>query len=136
MISEFGGVAVPGTKGYRYYGRAKTLPGVKELFEHAAKIQEKMTPEEMNQRADFDYFGFRDEDDGALLSYESARDEMERVKIQQGKSSKESGFEVDFTPFPVIPAQKDVEEWLVSKRREALEAKFLQGPSLDQVDAH
>ncbi len=30
-----GGAAVPGTKGYRYFGRAKQLDGVKELFEQA-----------------------------------------------------------------------------------------------------
>lgn len=103
---------------------------MKELFEHAAKVQEKMTPEEMKERADFDYFGFRDEDDGQLLSYEKARDDMEKEKF------KNNGMEsfVDFIPFPNIPGQKEIEEWLVAKRRNALEAKFLQAPSLDQIN--
>jgi pre-mRNA-splicing factor ISY1 len=35
---HMGGVSVPGTKGYRYFGRAKYLDGVKELFEQAGII--------------------------------------------------------------------------------------------------
>jgi hypothetical protein len=35
---ELGGAAVPGTKGYKYFGRAKYLDGVKELFEKAGMI--------------------------------------------------------------------------------------------------
>lgn len=35
---ELGGSTVPGTKGYRYFGRAKYLEGVKELFEKAGTI--------------------------------------------------------------------------------------------------
>jgi hypothetical protein len=33
-----GGLTVPGTKGYRYFGRATDLPGVKELFEQAGTV--------------------------------------------------------------------------------------------------
>jgi hypothetical protein len=33
-------------------------------------MQQKITPEELKQRADCDYFGLRDEDDGKLIEYE------------------------------------------------------------------
>ena len=104
------------------------MPGVKELFEHAAKIQEKISPEEMKERADLDYFGLRDEDDGSLLRYENARDGIEKSKLVPSDDS----LDLEYIPFPYIPPQKEVEEWLVSKRRNDLETKFLQGPTLRQ----
>ena len=36
---DLGGAAVPGTKGYKYFGRAKYLDGVKELFEKAGRLE-------------------------------------------------------------------------------------------------
>ncbi len=33
-------------------------------------MQEKITPQELIQRVDADYYGYRDEDDGILLNYE------------------------------------------------------------------
>ena len=83
---ELGGAAVPGTRGYKYFGRAKYLDGVKELFEKAgmiccncscsyitylASIQEKVKPHELFYRVDADYYGYRDEEDGLLLRYEA-----------------------------------------------------------------
>ena len=35
-----------------------------------ATMQEKITPQELIQRVDADYYGYRDEDDGILLNYE------------------------------------------------------------------
>ena len=47
---------VPG-KGYRYYGAAKKLPGVKELFSKAAPERQKRTRHEMMKGIDADYYG-------------------------------------------------------------------------------
>ncbi|KAG2118304.1 Isy1-like splicing factor [Suillus clintonianus] len=75
------GKEVPGTKGYKYFGRAKDLPGVKELFQ--SKKQEE---EEENQALAFykkfmnqgpAYFGDLDEADGKLLEYERQAEEAE-----------------------------------------------------------
>jgi Isy1-like splicing family len=33
-------------------------------------MQSKITPEELHQRVDADYFGLRDEDDGLVTAYE------------------------------------------------------------------
>jgi hypothetical protein len=38
MIDE-DGREVPGTRGYKYFGRAKDLPGVKELFQRGGESQ-------------------------------------------------------------------------------------------------
>jgi pre-mRNA-splicing factor ISY1 len=73
------GREVPGTKGYKYFGRAKELPGVKELFESRKKEED-----EENATQNFykkytnqgpAYFGDLDEVDGELLKYEEAAEE-------------------------------------------------------------
>jgi len=68
------GKEVPGTKGYKYFGRAKELPGVKELFQSRAKEEE----EESQAQAFYkkfaaqgpSYYGDLDEKDGSLLKFE------------------------------------------------------------------
>ena len=49
---------VPG-KGYRYYGAAKKLPGVRELFSKPAPERQKRTRVEMMKGIDADYYGAR-----------------------------------------------------------------------------
>ncbi|KAG5640843.1 hypothetical protein DXG03_006865 [Asterophora parasitica] len=68
------GKEVPGTKGYKYFGRAKDLPGVRELFQSRKKEEEEENQalayykKFMNQGPS--YYGDIDEDDGTLLQYE------------------------------------------------------------------
>ncbi|KAF7973080.1 hypothetical protein HWV62_16276 [Athelia sp. TMB] len=68
------GKEVPGTKGYKYFGRAKDLPGVRELFEGRKKEEEEENQvlayykKFMNQGPS--YFGDLDEADGKLLEFE------------------------------------------------------------------
>ncbi|KAH9474497.1 Pre-mRNA-splicing factor ISY1 [Psilocybe cubensis] len=73
------GKEVPGTKGYKYFGRAKDLPGVRELFQ-----SRKNEEEEENQALAFykkfmnqgpAYYGDLDEEDGKLLEYERKAEE-------------------------------------------------------------
>jgi pre-mRNA-splicing factor ISY1 len=73
------GKEVPGTKGYKYFGRAKDLPGVRELFQ-SRKTEE----EEENQALAYykkfmnqgpPYYGDLDELDGKLLQFEKESEE-------------------------------------------------------------
>lgn len=69
---DFQGSEVPGNKGYKYYGRAKDLPGVRELL---AKADGNEIPMVRSRRdfykfVDADYYGYRDEEDGRVLEYE------------------------------------------------------------------
>ncbi|KAK0199328.1 Isy1-like splicing factor [Desarmillaria ectypa] len=81
------GKEVPGTKGYKYFGRAKELPGVRELFQ-----SRKNEEEEENQTLAFykkflgqgpAYYGDTDEVDGKLLEFErqAEGDEWEEAYI-------------------------------------------------------
>jgi pre-mRNA-splicing factor ISY1 len=76
-------MGLEGSSGYRYYGAAKDLPGVKELFaRNAAKLTKKkrgnvykyITP---------DYYGLRDEEDGVILEVEERAAKERRSQVNQ-----------------------------------------------------
>ncbi|CAA7396878.1 unnamed protein product [Spirodela intermedia] len=63
--------------GYRYFGAAKKLPGVRELFEKPPEIRKRRTRYDIYKRIDASYYGFRDEEDGILEKLEGpAQEEM------------------------------------------------------------
>ncbi len=88
-----GGVSAPGGRGggYRYFGAAKLLPGVKELFDKPPPRTVRRTRQQMYQSIDADYYGFRDEEDGVLLRVEAdaetrLREEAEtRWRLEQAE---------------------------------------------------
>ncbi|KAJ6566287.1 Isy1-like splicing factor [Mycena capillaripes] len=74
------GKEVPGTKGYKYFGRAKELPGVRELFQGRKKEEEEENLAAAYYKKFQDqtpaYYGDFDEADGTLLAFEKeAQDE-------------------------------------------------------------
>ena len=64
------GKEVPGNRGYKYFGAARDLPGVRELFESDAPVNTKKTRAELMKDVDAQYYGFRDDDDGLLVPLE------------------------------------------------------------------
>jgi hypothetical protein len=137
------GREVPGGgKGYRYFGRAKELPGVKEMFERAAKRRvrggdddddaAKEPRQEINRRnLDAKYFGFgADEEDGTLLKYER-RKEKEAVERVGRLAAAEGGEDndPDWEPLPGdagdgvrwrLPTLEEVQQELMDRRRRQL----------------
>ncbi|KAK3536529.1 hypothetical protein QTP86_013848 [Hemibagrus guttatus] len=64
------GKEVPGNRGYKYFGAAKDLPGVRELFEKEPVAPLRKTRGELMKDIDAEYYGYRDEDDGVLVPLE------------------------------------------------------------------
>ena len=64
------GKELPGNRGYKYFGAAKELPGVRELFEQEPPKPVRKTRAELYKDIDADYYGYRDEDDGVLIPLE------------------------------------------------------------------
>ena len=76
------GEEIPGMRGYRYYGRARELPGVKEhlnpvaLQEEEGKESIKVQRYKRFQHQPGPYFGNDDEKDGGLLLGEERQSEQ------------------------------------------------------------
>ncbi len=99
------------SRGYRYFGAAKSLPGVKELFEtevgpnelglllckhklstmlccvQAPKAPLRKTRFQMHKAIDPDYYGFRDEDDGVLVRVEAEAEKLMRAQVGRAELS-------------------------------------------------
>lgn len=57
--------------GYRYFGAAKKLPGVRELFDKPPELRKRRTRYDIYKRIDAAYYGYRDEEDGILERLEA-----------------------------------------------------------------
>jgi pre-mRNA-splicing factor ISY1 len=135
-IYDESGREIPGAgggRGYKYYGRAKELPGVKELFEAARqKATEKEKPlearEDLRKAVDARYYGYApDEEDEALLAFEAAK-EREAFEGLAGRNDGKippDGWE----SLPgdtgdghgwVLPTLEEVQEELINRRRQKL----------------
>jgi len=117
-----------GGKGYRYFGRAKELPGVKELFESATPKPREDKPLEsradLRKQVDALYYGYNlDEEDGTLLEYEMQKEKEAFENLLAGKDGQApKGWE----PLPGggegwrMPTSEEVQEELVERRRRRL----------------
>jgi len=85
------GKEVPGNRGYKYFGAAKDLPGVRELFEQEPPGPPKKNRGEMMRNVDADYYGYMDDDDGLLIpNEERCEKEAIRKKVEEWKNRKEA----------------------------------------------
>ncbi|KAM0939846.1 putative pre-mRNA-splicing factor Isy1, helix hairpin bin domain superfamily [Dioscorea sansibarensis] len=72
--------------GYRYFGAAKKLPGVRELFEKPPEIKKRRTRYDIYKRIDASYYGYRDDEDGILQKVEGpAEREMRAEAVAEWK---------------------------------------------------
>ncbi|XP_017777343.1 PREDICTED: pre-mRNA-splicing factor ISY1 homolog [Nicrophorus vespilloides] len=84
------GKEVPGNRGYKYFGAAKELPGVRDLFEQEPPPPPRKTRAEMMKDIDADYYGYMDDDDGILVPLETASEKKAiQAAIEGWKSKKE-----------------------------------------------
>jgi pre-mRNA-splicing factor ISY1 len=75
---DVNGKELPGAPGYKYFGAAKDLPGVRELFQETedetALWKKKRSRADLYKNISPDYYGFRDEDDGLIVPMEEERE--------------------------------------------------------------
>jgi len=148
-----------GGKGYRYYGAAKKLPGVKELFSKAAPERQKRTRFEMMKGIDADYYGYRDDDDGILAPLEKAAEgkrleelrsgwETEQARRREvdaeGVAAEERDLEglagseresTDFVSHVVVPDQSAIKQAILARRKQELLEKLLAGGSTAEPES-
>ncbi|CAF9937122.1 MAG: NineTeen Complex (NTC) component [Heterodermia speciosa] len=131
VYDEAGNEIMGAGKGYRYFGRARELPGVKELFEVKKPKEEKglESRSDLRMRVDASYYGYNlDEEDGTLVAYERAKEEEARRVLMErgeGEGKRDEGWE----PLPGdggdgvrwrLPSLEEVQEELVERRRRKL----------------
>ena len=139
-------------KGYRYFGAAKQLPGVKELFDKQAPRTVRRTRHQMNKNIDADYYGFRDEEDGILEREEKKAeqkiiaealaewDEKDKTRAADMKAKGKRGAaemedEDETTQFIAhvpLPDTKDIEAKVLEKKKRDLLAKYMSSELQDQ----
>ncbi|KAI1122421.1 Isy1-like splicing factor [Nemania abortiva] len=134
---EIPGGAGGGGKGYKYFGRARELPGVKELFEAArqARAQDEKPLEardDLRKAVDAKYYGYApDEEDEALLAYEAAKEKeaFDMLLQQAGKGASATKPPPDWEPLPgdagdghawELPTLDEVQQELMERRRRKL----------------
>ncbi|KAG1369795.1 pre-mRNA-splicing factor ISY1 [Cocos nucifera] len=66
--------------GYRYFGAAKKLPGVRELFEKPPEVKKRRSRYDIYKRIDASYYGYRDDEDGILEKLEGPAEAEMREK--------------------------------------------------------
>ena len=132
VYDEQGREVPGGGKGYKYFGRARELPGVKELFEAAAKkpaAKDKHDEtRDLRKHVDAAYYGYApDEEDEQLLEYEAEKERLALANLlENGAQEPPDGWE----PLPgdtgdgqqiwVLPTMEQVQEELIERRRRKL----------------
>ncbi|XP_012254767.1 pre-mRNA-splicing factor ISY1 homolog [Athalia rosae] len=125
------GREVPGNRGYKYFGAAKELPGVRELFEQEPPPPPRKTRAELMKDIDADYYGYRDDDDGILLPLEARAEQEARARAEENweaeseKRNEEKKAEVEITSQRSIPSQADIQEALLARKKQELLEKYV-----------
>uniref|UniRef100_A0A8C4VTX9 Pre-mRNA-splicing factor ISY1 homolog n=1 Tax=Gopherus evgoodei TaxID=1825980 RepID=A0A8C4VTX9_9SAUR len=144
------GKEVPGNRGYKYFGAAKDLPGVRELFEKEPLPPPRKTRAELMKAIDAEYYGYRDEDDGVLEPLEQEHEKkviaeaVEKWKVERearvaGGDKEEEEEEINiyarqrkeseegqqkFIAHVPVPSQQEIEEALVRRKKMELLQKY------------
>ncbi|KAG1692471.1 hypothetical protein DVH05_025436 [Phytophthora capsici] len=84
------GEAVSAVGGYKYFGAAKNLPGVRELFQKEEEEPRKRTRQDMYKRIEPDYYGFRDDEDEQQLKDEEKAESRLRQRAIDGWNAAEA----------------------------------------------
>jgi len=135
VVDEEGKEIPGGGKGYRYFGRARELPGVKELFEAAKEPRSREEKEkegatmrrDLLRNVDAGYYGYNLDEEGGLLEYEKQKEKeaWENLMAQpddvgeKGEWEELPGDKGDGVAWRV-PSLDEVQEELVDRRRRRL----------------
>ncbi|KAK4137072.1 Isy1-like splicing factor [Trichocladium antarcticum] len=122
-----------GGKGYRYFGRAKELPGVKELFEAATRqrVEEEKPLEErtdLRRLVNAAYYGYAPgEEDEVLLEYEKGRAALAVEGLERAGAGEALPPGWEALPGDVgdgrvweLPTLEEVQQELIERRRRRL----------------
>jgi len=123
--------------GYKYFGAAKDLPGVRELFEQAKPEAPRKTRKDLFKNLQPDYYGWWDEEDALLLLQEQQMEsqilavEEEEYRKRGGDVAKmteeraEKKSRTEFKAYVSLPSTEEIEKLLLAKKKEMLLQKYV-----------
>jgi len=124
--------------GYKYFGAAKDLPGVRELFEtEAVPEAPRKSRKQLFKNIQPDYYGWRDEEDALLLLQEQQMEsqilavEEEEYRKRGGDVAKmteeraEKKSRTEFKAYVSLPSTEEIEKLLLAKKKEMLLQKYV-----------
>ncbi|KAJ4420011.1 NineTeen Complex (NTC) component [Neurospora sp. IMI 360204] len=133
VYDEAGREIPGGGRGYKYFGRARELPGVKELFEAAARAKQDdekplETRDDLRKQVDAAYYGYAPgEEDEKLLAYEAARERQAYENLTKAAAGLEPppGWEplpgdTGDGQVPLTLTMEEVQQELIDRRRRRL----------------
>ncbi|EKX49704.1 hypothetical protein GUITHDRAFT_93281 [Guillardia theta CCMP2712] len=140
-VLDADGKEVPGTKGYKYFGAAKDLPGVRELFksDHETPAA-KRSRTDMYKCADASYFGYRDEDDTILLPLENAAEQeaVAQAVLEWTERQEKGGVQKDdddedepqdksdsFVAHVAVPSREELERAALAAKKRQMLAQYV-----------
>ena len=148
LLDEDAEEVVPG-KGYKYYGAAKRLPGVRDLFKKAVPEKVKRTRHEIFKTINADYYGYRDDDDGVLVKLEGEAEasllQAKVAKWEEGRAARQelgTGAEEEaeeaaqFVAHVEVPDQAAVQQAILARRKRELLASFAAGKEQEDAIEH
>ncbi|KAJ8301674.1 hypothetical protein KUTeg_020661 [Tegillarca granosa] len=137
------GKEVPGNKGYKYFGAAKDLPGVRELFEQEPPPAQRKTRAELMKDIDADYYAIakcvsewkerqeaisRGEIKADIEMEDEEKDDQiyeQEEQVVDDEAEKEEELKNEhFIAHVPVPSQKDIEEALLERKKRELLQKY------------
>ena len=132
-----GGAATGKGAGYRYFGAAKALPGVKELFDRPPPRPQRVTRAALLARVNADYYGFRDEEDGALVAAEAAAEAGVQARADAAWEARQAAAGAGpsdgttapapaaaFTAYVPLPDDREIAAAVLAAKKAALLARY------------
>lgn len=142
------GKEIPGTRGYKYFGAAKDLPGVREMFEPEITGPPRKTRGELMRNVDADYYGYRDDDDGLLepLEQEAEIIALEKIEAEVKAKLEEKGKILENVDevvkesvknyFIQVPSQEEIEKKIIEfKKKQLLDMYVSEEISKEEAEA-
>mmetsp|Transcript_21924 Transcript_21924/g.32672 ORF Transcript_21924/g.32672 Transcript_21924/m.32672 type:complete len:252 (-) Transcript_21924:176-931(-) len=144
-IRDGRGGAPMGSNGYFYFGAARELPGVRELFEkRAIEKAKKRDRGDLYKLVDAEYYGYGDEDDGVLVKVEKKVEGKARKRAidkwndnnkkqrkllrtalsVDGTSKNAEGSDILFKAHVPLPSDEEIRKSILAKKKAELLKKY------------
>jgi pre-mRNA-splicing factor ISY1 len=151
-LNKFETLIVSFYSSYKYFGAAKDLPGVRELFEQEPPPPPRKTRGELMREVDANYYGYLDDDDGVLIPLEEKaskeslkksvdewKEKLKKGELNTGGNDQEDDEEMPaieednandellaprFVSHVSVPTQEDIENALLRKKKRELMEQY------------